>query len=816
MGKKGVDDDPPLRVLGISLVVEEVGKEAELIFRYPVAPPKSLQTNSYANGNSAPSIPSTSLQPKARAENSKEIRKQRHDSRSLSSLDLFFSLPPKAMVKLFRSKPTLVDQPMTLTIGGTIFCCRSIMLNKTSQLQKEASSLGSTQEGTNANSKYVEEQHLSRSFTVIVALLQIREAQKEENTGSNDNKRKASLNTPNTGKLSNSDLEKPENKSEYFPSIRKVHLSLTRLCKCLEREERRCVYVSRQVSMLVKVSREFKAERKELRSKKTDGNNMSHMDSRTASPGPKVTTLNQVAVAMGINHGNDVVNSSEDQLSWNQDEEKQELIDVMLAARIPNVQSVRSNDLDRKNGRHRSTLPIPGNLVQDLVQTYHALSRNAMSFSPSPASLLSGKDSCVYVNHHLAVQIEPIRAKGRKFFEMGMASNEYKQEYLRPYHTLLFPHASRAELLRIINSSLPATEKDYLAGDSSQRRLEKLLLVAHPFYSLKDMASFTALPLPVITDAAYSLLESGMCIAVSSMTRNTRFACQNGAAKRLPSLALKFSQSFGPTLPIFLVVSAFTCPLRKLVTFGDIIDQCRNAIVTMERQGILDSSHENEQDALPEVFKVLAHQIVTMTTLESNLVPPGFKTDPILQSSSSFKHSHSGGDLKGLTNGSIPKKINTIQAVEDAITSMTAWLQSHSIIVELKEYLSLIPNTSKGTNCIATVAPAPKLSQSSHTVKMGSMSISDITNARPRSTSFDLKGQNRESMSRVTTEESNLSILKEIKPYLLEGNISLTALAWKTGLTRQQLEHFRDWGCKEKMIKVTFRVPNEMDDWGAP
>jgi hypothetical protein len=824
MNNKGAHNDPPLRVLGISLVVEEVGKEAELIFRYPVAPPKTLQTNSYVNGDSASSVPPTRLSSKARGvpENTKEKQKQRHDSNTseTSSLDLFFSLPPKVMVKLFRTKSTLVDQPMTLSIGGTMFCCRSIMLNKTAQVPRETSSLANTQEGTEStisnSATYVEDVRLSRSFNIIVALVPIREAQDD----SNETNRNKSLNIPNMRKLSNADFEKPENKSEFFPAIRRIHLSLARLCKCLQREERRCLYVSRQVSMLIKVSKDFKAERKEL---KKNEENRSRMDSRTASPGPKPGTSNQVALAMGISPVTDNENALTEESSWNQDEEKQELIDVLLAARIPNSQSIESNELksrkSRRSGNNRSALPIHGNLIQDLVHTYHALSRNTMSFNPSPASLLSGNDSIVRVNHHLAVQIEPVRASGRKVFDMGMATNESKLEYLRPYHTLLFPHASRAELLRSIYSSLPATEKDYLAGDSSQRRLEKLLLVAHPFHSLKDMASFTALPYPVITDAAYSLLESGMCIAVSSMSRNTRFACQNGAAKRLPSLALKFSQRYGPTLPIFLIVSAFTCPLGKHVTLGDIIDQCRNAIMAIERPTSLGISYENGHAGLSEVFKTLARQIMTMTALESNLVPPGFKTDPILQSSDSLEHSRSGGDLNGLANGTIPRKINTMLAVEDtiidAIISMAAWLRSHSVIVELKEYLTLNPNASKVSADIATAPSVPKLSQSTQAVKMGSSL--DITNtSRSRSTSFDLKGHNRENLIRMTTDESNFSTLKEIRPHLLEGNISLTALAWKAGLSRQHIEYFRDWGCREKILKLTFRVPIEGDDWGAP
>ena len=98
-----IEDAWHQRVLGIALVVEEVGKFSKLAFRYPPSPPS--HQNSSQGGRQ-----------------SKEYD-HREDN-------IFFSLPSKVMAKLFRTKPALCGQLMTLSIDGTIFCCRSVLLNQ--------------------------------------------------------------------------------------------------------------------------------------------------------------------------------------------------------------------------------------------------------------------------------------------------------------------------------------------------------------------------------------------------------------------------------------------------------------------------------------------------------------------------------------------------------------------------------------------------------------------------------------------------------------------------------------------------------------
>ena len=83
MAEINANENPlsPFYVIGIALVVDEIGKAARLAFRYPVTPT---------------------------VENAD---------------DLFFALPSRVMAKLFRPKKPLCGQPMTISIVETVFCC---------------------------------------------------------------------------------------------------------------------------------------------------------------------------------------------------------------------------------------------------------------------------------------------------------------------------------------------------------------------------------------------------------------------------------------------------------------------------------------------------------------------------------------------------------------------------------------------------------------------------------------------------------------------------------------------------------------------
>lgn len=83
---------------------------------------------------------------------------------------------------------------------------------------------------------------------------------------------------------------------------------------------------------------------------------------------------------------------------------------------------------------------------------------------------------------------------------------------VRPYHTLLFPHASPAELVRAMStdrSRMDGFLPDITAAaivsapnSSHNQRLERLLLMANPSKSLADIAA----------DAVLSAVDAGACV----------------------------------------------------------------------------------------------------------------------------------------------------------------------------------------------------------------------------------------------------------------------------------------------------------------
>ena len=83
------------RVLGIAMVVDQVGIGPRMVLRYPAA------------------VEDDELDQKGNS--------------TAAADDIFFRLTARQMAKLFRPKRTLCRQPLTLSVGGTVFCCRAIL-----------------------------------------------------------------------------------------------------------------------------------------------------------------------------------------------------------------------------------------------------------------------------------------------------------------------------------------------------------------------------------------------------------------------------------------------------------------------------------------------------------------------------------------------------------------------------------------------------------------------------------------------------------------------------------------------------------------
>ena len=132
-------DDSPFRVLGIALVAEEVGKGARLVFRYPAVAPPLAETGGAGVGgvggigtdrNPTPGSEQPQQDPAHNTNTKTGASQPAREDDDDGSADLFFSLPDRTVAKLFRPKPALCGQPMTLSVGGTVFCCRAIELRR--------------------------------------------------------------------------------------------------------------------------------------------------------------------------------------------------------------------------------------------------------------------------------------------------------------------------------------------------------------------------------------------------------------------------------------------------------------------------------------------------------------------------------------------------------------------------------------------------------------------------------------------------------------------------------------------------------------
>jgi len=559
--------------------------------------------------------------------------------------------------------------------------------------------------------------------------------------------------------------------------------------------------------------------------------------------------------------------SSTDKKKQRNENKQQAIIELMLTALPPTPMPINSSlnatvvEEDDENIRfhRRRQIRIFGNLARELVQTYHALARNEIVFHSPPESLLSNRDAIVYINNHIAVYIEAASARPVQC-RIGSYSSQLGQQFvdhthiagqahstkiprsvgksipfIRSYHTLLFPHAPPSELLQTISSSSQSTngmEEQHHAGpqDSSQQRLEKLLLVASPFKSLNEMATEAALPLPVIIEIAASLVESGTCISVPVMTSATRFVCQDSAIKRITSLSLIFAQRFGPLVSIFMAVSAATaslasndledssstdhkdrigtasndfCGHASPITLGDVMDfLCKK----IESSSNVESSDDNDSksEIIPIVFEILADKI--SETLRSKRIPPGFKhSEYCLLPQTQF---HFSGGYTAVTNHAMPILTSGViggiemgggtdagangqvlrKAIYEALIAMIVWLRAHSVIVELKEYLTSVSRPE--TDHIISKIPSTKGSSESPSNGMNKSlrSYSDF-----------------ESLYKGLSSEGYLS-----------GNISNIALAWRFRLSLRRLEAFREWGVREKVLLAITRTPVEGDDWGAP
>ena len=312
------------QIVGIALVVEEIGKGSKLVFKYPLVPPSSSSSSSSSSSgtgeiNNDHDVHSKSLH------NSQFQQNQSQENTTTSKHNIFFRLESRILAKLFRTKPPLCGQPVSLNIEGTVFCCRSVLLPSSSSSSISSIAANNNSKSSNNhnqddnvsisssnNKQYNNTLGLSPSsstnlynhnhdsltetsssitatktlsspttinglvlFSIIVAMKPIYHLHENMNFKTyndfhdNNNNMNDYNNDDKKSKLNNNHNHNQtkykknhsytsysrvnEHGSIHFEAVRKIHITLSRLCKVLEREEKRCLYVSRQVSHLLNV-----------------------------------------------------------------------------------------------------------------------------------------------------------------------------------------------------------------------------------------------------------------------------------------------------------------------------------------------------------------------------------------------------------------------------------------------------------------------------------------------------------------------------------------------------------------------------------
>ena len=801
----------PFRVLGIALVVDQLGKGSKLSFRYP-ASPLTEETE-----------------------------------------DLFFRLPARQMAKLFRPKATLCGQPMTLSVGGTVFCCYAVLMednisnpsggNDTGS-NSDATGAGNEEDATNATGKTNSPIDQLVLFSVIVALAPPLNTQNLPITGwlesypHDYHHVHPNLNKPSKGKhkerqtkTSDSASSRIRKVSPSFLSIRRVHVSLARLCRVMEREERRCRYVSGQTHRFEQVKKELKRDWLRQSSESvisttnlgtntgtmTSGSNstagvpppssssssttavkatpasannspvsisstktakvqtsgMGTTDHRAANPKLHRRTHSFSFLDRDVGSGSTSTHpkqrtkpadttggSARDQFE-NSEEFAQEFLDTIMS-----LPPASSQEKEGENGGEDLYYGHEGNLARELIQVFHALARNNHDFPPTPDTLLSGRDAAVFLNRHLLVPIEAISPPPsvvHPFYD-DMFSPTGIIPLVQPYQTLLFPYASASELLDSLTSS---------SSGPPPRRLQLLLRTIHPQKSLADVAMETNIPLQVIIDMASYMIEQGACIASSVLTRNSQLACRS--IELIPKVSLLFAQKFGDALPVFHLASYLTRNGRSL---GDAMVAWQNSPDDRWLLERLEASNLHAPLGPRWNKRHGRHYVVG-----------GVVGDVTDDEQENVVLGDNGGDEADEDNNAAAHT----NALEDLLYRMTIWLCSHGILVPLEEYLVgtsaslLVGHNGRGNNDTAVADDDDEEELASSERKADSHTGSDYT-----------------------LSEDDDHLYKELLDAgCLEGSMALSACSWRTNIDAARL---RSFAVQHPRIRVVTRMPDSTNE----
>lgn len=547
--------------------------------------------------------------------------------------DLFFSLTAFQMAKLFRTKRTLCGEPMTLTVNETVFCCRAVLLDTDEAMDEIPTS---------------ESKNQLVLFSVIIALssptthtsvpfswihggtgeaLDLRRCIEEATAAASASESRSRKKADN-GRISSALL-----------SIRRVHISIARYCRVLEREEKRCQYISEQADLFFKIrnERQKKWEQQKIASASVatqqGANNPSSGSSSVISSSTAQTGAERRRHSRQKSLGDEISFHVKLKPSIREEQEKeQDILELMLAA-FPQEPKASIN----RGRKHR------GNLVRELVQVFHSLSRNDYGFPQTPTALLSERDGVVHVNSHIAIPIEAASVRP------SLASTD--GPLLRPYYTLLFPHASPSELLEAFQTS----------GSAAPQRLQQLLLTVNPQKPLSEIAVDANLPLYTTMEIASYLVTHGACVTSPIVSRNSRLSCL--PVEKIPQLALEFSQTFA-NVNFFRLVGFLTSS-QTLGESMSILNDVENEDAAFLRECLAPRG-----DVQPDLSGAMVY-----SSEEPSIAPTGQSQQQQSQEQ---------------------RRQRSVEELDESLFAMTIWLFSHRVLTQMQEYLVAIDSVPHG------------------------------------------------------------------------------------------------------------------------
>ena len=954
--RKKVSKKPknPLRVLGIALIVDQKGTGARMLARYPTSQASVKKDEDEDGGGMADANTNTNNNNRIvdryhdedvqDHDDDDELEGNGDDRRRHGSGDddLFFTLTARQMAKLFRTKRSLCNQPMTLRVNKTIFCCYAVLLedtsnnpsadnssekdkNQTFKTVSSAASFTKVWDGGDPIDDDYKENNSLRLFSVVVALSPSTQqsAQPFSNhsdfdgflgggedrwdleryirrggipssqaippgiggNGNNKNSKNIGSSTsssstsssnvgsskpaiqknPNNSRLKQKKKQKAARISSVFLAIRRVHISLIRFCRALEREEHRCDYVTYQSRALFQTRNERQKQWDLMRTRKaaspmtttanTTSNTVGAIGGGDRSPYPERGGGGGVGlIGGGVHHHhtprhsrqNSFISSQNSFLtpgggstllsdttlktafekndlggeamgSVEQEQEKeQEILELMLACNPQDKPQGLQQQQQQQQQEHPYQNRQHGNLVRDLVAVFHSLSRNDDEYPPTPSSLLCERDAVVYVNQHFAI---PIDAAGLSRHSQSSSFAQITEggrlPVVRPYYTLLFPHASPSELLQTFHAS----------GSAPPQQMEHLLLTVNPQKPLTQIATDANLPMHSTMQIASFLIAHGACTTSPVVSSRSRLTCfGSDIMQRIPELALDFSQAF-PGVSLVGVVSFLTTSSRYLGDAMAILADIENDKGAWLRESLL-ASHkyrhqnygrgvgdgDNAGGATESANADSGNTKSTLQGLFSDEKNESMSYSPTIQPYAPTSRGGGTNPSLGMAPEPTPMSVHEweLKDLEELLFSIAVWLLSHRVLVQLQEYMVVVAEVS-----------SPYMIGVSGNGDYGSMSSEVMS---PPLTAEDARGTTKEHSSAAaasnTTGKCNNhanandwdeNMLKELlEMEYLNGDISIMALSWRMAMDPRKL---RRWGLRHKRVRVISRVPSSGDDW---